>query len=157
MFVDPSHVPHDPLNEFERWWQLPVEGVLFLFALTNAGVQLGSTGIGTWVVLAAILVGKPLGITLSSLLAAASGMHLPPGLLRRDLVVVGVTGAIGFTVALFFATAAFPAGMTLAEAKLGALFSLSAALLAPAAAWAMRVGRFGSAALLPRAAEGSSS
>lgn len=146
MFVDPSEVPHDPLNEFERWWQVPVEGVLFLFALTNAGVPLGSTGVGTWVVLAAILVGKPLGITLSALLAAMTGLHLPAGLLRRDLVVVGLTAAIGFTVALFFATAAFPPGMTLAEAKLGALFSLSAAVLAPAVAWAMRVGRFAAAA-----------
>lgn len=142
MFVDPSEVPHDPLSEFERWWQLPVEGVLFLFALTNAGVPLGSTGIGTWVVLVAILVGKPLGITLSTLLAMMTGLHLPTGLLRRDVVVVGLTAAIGFTVALFFATAAFPSGMTLAQAKLGALFSLSAAVLAPAAAWAMRVGRF---------------
>lgn len=93
-------------------------------------------------VLAAILVGKPLGITLSALVATMTGLHLPAGLLRRDLVVVGLTAAIGFTVALFFATAAFPPGMTLAEANLGALFSLSAAVLGPAAAWAMRVGRF---------------
>lgn len=155
VFVDPSEIPHDPLNKFERWWQLPVEGVLFLFALTNAGVPLGSTGIGTWVVLAAILVGKPLGITLSSLLATAGGLHLPRGLLHRDLVVVGLTAAIGFTVALFFATAAFPGGPTLAETKLGALFSLSAAFLAPAAAWVMRVGRFEAAVPLHRQTGGN--
>ncbi len=143
MFVDPSERPHDALNEFERWWQLPVEGVLFFFALTNAGVPLGGTGMATWIVLTAILVGKPLGISLSALLATMAGLRLPAGLLRRDFVVVGLTAAIGFTVALFFATAAFPAGRTLTAAKLGALFSLSAALLAPAAAWVMRVGRFG--------------
>jgi len=142
LFVESAERPHDPLNEFERWWQLPVEGILFLFALTNAGVPLGSTGVGTWVVLVAILVGKPLGITVSSIAATVGGLHLPEGVDRRDLVVVGVTAAIGFTVALFFATAAFPAGATLQEAKLGALFSLSAATLAPAAAWAMRAGRF---------------
>jgi NhaA family Na+:H+ antiporter len=142
LFVESTDHPRDPLNEFERWWQVPVEGILFLFALTNAGVPFGSTGVGTWVVLVAILVGKPVGITLSSIVATAAGLHLPDGLDRRDVVVVGVTAAIGFTVALFFATAAFPGGTALQEAKLGALFSLSAAVLAPAAAWAMRTGRF---------------
>lgn len=142
LFVEPAERPHDPLSEFERWWQVPVEGILFLFALTNAGVPFGSTGTGTWVVLAAILIGKPFGITLSAAAATALGLHLPPGVLRRDLLIVGVTAAIGFTVALFFATAAFPAGAALQEAKLGALFSLSAAALAPAAAWLTRAGRF---------------
>lgn len=142
IFVEPSDHSHDPLNEFERWWQLPVEGVLFFFALTNAGVPLGSTGTGTWVVLSAILIGKPLGITLSAVLATAGGLRLPAGLLQRDLFVIGLTAAIGFTVALFFATAAFPDGATLQETKLGALFSLSAAVVAPAAAWVTRAGRF---------------
>ena len=142
IFVEPSEHSHAPLNEFERWWQLPVEGVLFFFALTNAGVPLGSTGTGTWVVLSAILIGKPLGITLSAMLVTAGGLRLPAGLLQRDLFVIGLTAAIGFTVALFFATAAFPNGATLQEAKLGALFSLSGAVVAPAAARVMRAGRF---------------
>jgi Na+:H+ antiporter, NhaA family len=134
--------PRDPLRDFARWWQVPVEGILFLFALTNAGVELGGTGVGTWVVLAAILVGKPLGIALSAVLATAGGLRLPEGVGARDIVVVGVTAAIGFTVALFFATAAFPTGAMLQEAKLGALFSLSAGALAPATAWLLRAGRF---------------
>jgi len=146
IFVEPDLPAHDPLSEFERWWQLPVEGILFLFALTNAGVPLTSTGIGTWVVLTAILVGKPLGITLSSLAATVAGLQLPAGLRTRDLVVIGVTAAIGFTVALFFATAAFPVGVLLEETKLGALFSLSAAALAPLAARLTRTGRFSRAA-----------
>lgn len=94
---------------------------------------------------------------MSALLATMTGLHLPAGLLRRDLVVVGLTAAIGFTVALFFATAAFPPSTTLAEAKLGALFSLSAAVLAPAAAWTMRVGRFAAAVGLPAHARGNNS
>jgi len=142
MFVETSRRQRDPLNEFERWWRLPVQGVLFLFALTNSGVPLGSAGAGTWIVLVAILVGKPLGIGLSCLAAIAAGLHLPVGVNARDVIVVGVTGAIGFTVALFFATAAFPAGEALEQAKLGALFSVSAGVLAPVAARALRVGRF---------------
>jgi NhaA family Na+:H+ antiporter len=51
-----------------------------------------------------------------------------------DLLVVGVTASIGFTVALFFATAAFPGGTALAETKMGALLSFAAAPLAIALA-----------------------
>jgi NhaA family Na+:H+ antiporter len=142
MYVDASDPQRDPLNEFERWWQLPVEGILFLFALTNAGVAVGSAGIGTWIVLVAILIGKPVGIAVTSMVATASGLTLPHGLHPRDIVVVGLTAAIGFTVALFFAIAAFPSGEALQQAKLGALFSLSAGLVALAGAWLLRVGRF---------------
>jgi NhaA family Na+:H+ antiporter len=48
----------------------------------------------------------------------------------RDLVIVGVSASIGFTVALFFATAAFPPGAALSETKMGALLSFVAAPLA---------------------------
>jgi len=43
---------------------------------------------------------------------------------------MGVTAGIGFTVALFFTTAAFPPGAVLEEAKMGALLSFLAAPLA---------------------------
>jgi len=55
--------------------------------------------------------------------------------------VLGVVAAIGFTVALFFATAAFPAGELLDQTKMGALLSFSAAILAGMAALLLRVGR----------------
>jgi len=38
--------------------------------------------------------------------------------------------------------ARLPSGPALEEAELGALFSLSAAVLAPAAAWLLRTGRY---------------
>jgi len=47
-----------------------------------------------------------------------------------DLIIIGSTAAIGFTVALFFATVAFPAGTALAETKMGALLTFSVAPLA---------------------------
>jgi NhaA family Na+:H+ antiporter len=50
--------------------------------------------------------------------------------------------AIGFTVALFFATAAFPAGELLEQTKMGALLSFSAAFIAMGAAFLLRAGRF---------------
>ena len=142
MFVEAEPPSGDPLTAFEHWWKVPVQVILFFFALVNAGVPIGSTGPGTWLVLGAILAGKPIGILLSAAGASLAGLRLPDGVRPRDLIVVSVAAAIGFTVALFFATAAFPPGRSLEEAKLGALFSLSAAVIAPAAAWMLRVGRF---------------
>jgi Na+:H+ antiporter, NhaA family len=62
------------------------------------------------------------------------------------MVVVGVAAAIGFTVALFFATAAFPSGNLLAETKMGALLSFGSAILAPLTALLLGAGRFRRAA-----------
>jgi NhaA family Na+:H+ antiporter len=72
-------------------------------------------------------------------MARLAGGQLPPGLRASDLLVVGLVAAIGFTVSLFFATAAFPAGAALAETKMGALFSFVAAPVAVAVARLLRV------------------
>ena len=66
---------------------------------------------------------------------------MPAGVTWRDLTVLGVVAAIGFTVSLFFATAAFPAGDLLDQTKMGALLSFSAAIVAVTAAFLLRVGR----------------
>jgi NhaA family Na+:H+ antiporter len=120
----------DTLNRFEHWWATPVQFVLLVFGFANAGVPFERIGPGTYYVLAGLLLGKPIGILLFSNLARLTGASLPPGLRLGDLLVVGVAASIGFTVALFFATAAFPGGTALAETKMGALLSFAAAPLA---------------------------
>ena len=128
---DPREDAHvDTLNQFEHWWATPVQFVLLFFGLTNAGVAFEQIGPGTYFVVAALLLGKPLGILLFSSAVRLVGAQLPPGLLVQDVVVIGIVAAIGFTVSLFFATAAFPAGSALAETKMGALLSFAAAPLA---------------------------
>ena len=120
----------DTLNRFEHWWSTPVQFVLFLFGFANAGVPFGEIGAGTYYVLAALLLGKPIGILAFSSGARLLGARLPAGLQLGDLVVVGIVASIGFTVSLFFATAAFPEGTALSQAKMGALLSFLAAPLA---------------------------
>ena len=142
LFVEAPPGARDTLSQFEHWWKHPVQVVLFLFGLVNAGVALRAYGHGTWAVLIAILLGKPLGISLAVAAAVAIGFKLPPRLTWRDVAVTGCAAGIGFTVALFFATAAFPAGRLLDEAKLGALLSVASGGLALAAAAVLRVGRF---------------
>jgi Na+:H+ antiporter, NhaA family len=128
----------DTLNQFEHWWATPVQFVLLLFGLANAGVPFAQVGPGTYFVLAGLLLGKPIGILLFSSAARLAGARLPVGVRLADLVVIGITAAIGFTVSLFFATAAFPAGAALAETKMGALLSFSAAPLALVASRLLR-------------------
>jgi NhaA family Na+:H+ antiporter len=120
----------DTLNRFEHWWAVPVQFVLFLFGFANAGVPFAEIGPGTYYVLTGLLLGKPIGILLFSGAARLLGASLPVGLRLADLLVVGIVASIGFTVSLFFATAAFPAGSELAETKMGALLSFAAAPIA---------------------------
>jgi NhaA family Na+:H+ antiporter len=141
LFADAPH-RHDTLNEFEHWFKRPVDVMLLCFGLVNAGVVFGNAGAGTWLVLTALLAGKPLGIVGACALAGTVGLRLPNGVTWRDVTVLGIIAAIGFTVALFFATAAFPYGRLLDETKLGALLSFSAFLVGVVAARTLKVGRF---------------
>jgi Na+:H+ antiporter, NhaA family len=147
------HAPHDlglfearealranTLDRFERWWARPVQFILLLFGFVNAGVPFAQIGPGTYYVLAALLFGKPAGIMLFSWGARLIGARLPPGLHVRDLLVVGIAAAIGFTVSLFFTTAAFSTGTAMAETKMGALLSFVAAPLAFVVSRVLRVG-----------------
>lgn len=141
----------DTLSSFELWWKNPVEIVLALFGVVNAGVLLSAVGPATWLVLIGLLVGKPLGIWGAGMLASrVLKFGLPDGMDERDLFVVGCAGAIGFTVALFVSTAAFPKGAVLDAAKMGALGSFLAAAITWAAASVLRVRRFESSVSEPR-------
>ncbi len=121
----------DTMNRFEHWWRVPVHIILFFFGLVNAGVMFSEVGLGTRVVLVSLLAGKPIGILLFTYLSLKAGLRAPGGLTYLHTAVVGITAGIGFTVALFFATAAFPGGgAVLDEAKMGALMSFVAAPIA---------------------------
>ena len=122
LFDPREELQTDTLNQFEHWWTVPVQFVLLLFGFANAGVPFAQIGPGTYYVLAALLLGKPVGILFFSSMARLLGARLA-GLSISDLLVVGVAASIGFTVSLFFATAAFPEGSALAETKMGALLS----------------------------------
>jgi NhaA family Na+:H+ antiporter len=149
LFVTAPAQARDALSELEHRWKDPVQIVLFFFGLVNAGVPLREYGTGTWAVLVAILAGKPLGIVLAVAAAVAAGLRLPSRFRWTDLIVVGFAAGIGFTGALFFATAAFPLGPLRDEMKLGALLSVSAAAPAFAAARLLAAGRFARAASHP--------
>ncbi len=140
LFVETPNA-HDTLNEFEHRFKRPVDVLLFFFGLVNAGVVVGNFGAGTWFVLLSIVIGKPAGILTATMVSSLAGLRLPADVTWRDMIVVGIIAGIGFTVALFFATAAFPYGRLLDETKMGALLSFSAFFIALGAARVLRVER----------------
>ena len=121
----------DTLNRFEHWWATPVQFVLLLFGFANAGVPFEQ--IGARHVLRAwpdSFWASPSGSCFSR------GSHgwlvgaCRPGFGPAICWWSASSRRIGFTVSLFFATAAFPGGAALAETKMGALLSFVAAPLA---------------------------
>ncbi len=131
IFSEAEQYLTDLLNHCEHLLKHPVEIVLFFFGLMNAGVEFSAIGNPTWLVLAGLIIGKPLGILLFGWVAAGPmKLGLPQGMRTVDLFVIGCVAAIGFTVSIFIATMAFPAGEVQDAAKMGALFSFIAAIIA---------------------------
>jgi NhaA family Na+:H+ antiporter len=102
--------------------------IMPIFALSNAGVALGS-GVASAVVhpislgiICGLMFGKPIGIVTLSCLSTRSGVaSLPTGVSWRQILGVGMLGGIGFTMSLFVANLAFDATETLEIAKVGIL------------------------------------
>src|SRR6185436_8595941 len=95
-------------------------------------------------ILLGLVIGKPLGILLSSGLAIASRVALPPeGLSLRQFVGAACLCGVGHTMALLMADRAFPA----AEADIAKLAVLAGSVLA--GALGTLVLRFGSVAATP--------
>jgi len=110
--------------------------VLPVFALANAGVELGGIGkaftepVGLGIILG-LVVGKPLGILAASFLAVRFGLGRLPERTTWSMVLgLGAVGGIGFTVSIFIAGLSFPGAELLTEdAKVAILL---ASLLAAA-------------------------
>ena len=112
-------------------------GVMPLFALANAGVTFrggASAAPDSWLLTAtlacALVVGKPLGIVLTTLACAKLRVcTLPRDITPAGLTVIGCLGGIGFTMSIFIAALAFPDEPHLLAAKLGVLIGSACAAL----------------------------
>ena len=140
MFDSAKLDQHDLLNDIEHKMKLPVEFILLLFGFANAGVEFSAMGEATWLVLAGLIIGKPVGIFIMGWLAAGPlRLGLPEGMRLNHLIVIGFIAAIGFTVSLFISAVAFAPGDVQDAAKMGALFSFGAVILSLLAGRIMRV------------------
>ncbi|WP_366922409.1 Na+/H+ antiporter NhaA [Metallumcola ferriviriculae] len=121
---------HSTLARFEHEWKVIVDFGLFFFGLSNAGVQLSGIGAATWLVFVGLLLGKTVGIVTLANLGKLVGFPLPEGMGQKELFTAALVAALGLTVALFVAGAAFVDPSIQGAAKMGALFSGFVAILA---------------------------
>lgn len=118
-----------PLTHFQHQLNPWVSfGVLPLFAFANAGIPL-IDGFGDAVsspvtlgVVAGLIVGKPLGITLFAWLAVKIGLASKSAAIEwRDVFGVAWLGGIGFTMSLFISELAFRSDTIADDARIGIL------------------------------------
>ena len=104
-----------PSHRLELFLHKPAAFIILpLFALANTGVVLDAdwmqeltTSNGSGIV-AGLIVGKPLGVTILCFIAVASGLcRLPPDLNWRHVFGAGILGGIGFTMSIFITNLAF--------------------------------------------------
>ncbi len=131
-------LPNERLQELLHPWTSFV--IVPLFALANAGVDMRdgvlADALGSplaWAVVAGLVVGKTVGITVGALGAIRARLGLLPQGVGEGQVVGGAAlSGIGFTVSLLIAGLAFDSPTLQEEAKIGVLL---AAALAVGAGW----------------------
>lgn len=149
---------HDsPLERFEHAIRNYVDYGLFFFAFANAGVSLSGVSALTGIVLGSLIIGKTIGITLCSYAAHRVGFPLPLNMDMRHLVVTSVIAGLGLTVALFVSGQAFTELGVQGAAKMGALLSVFAGVLAAGIAWVLGLLKVRSTAPAPAATEWATS
>lgn len=127
LFAEAEELLHDPLNRLTHALAWPLTVILFLFGLTRGGVDLSAFAPTTLTTLAALWLGRPLGMILIGLgLAATLGLRLPAGVTLRDILRITLIMAMGFTVPVLSLATALPGGAMQEAARLGLALSLLA-------------------------------
>ena len=88
--------------------------ILPIFALANTGIPVGAdwlqsiSSANSAGIMAGLVLGKPLGVTLLCLVAVSSGIcHLPSDLKWPHVIGAGMIGGIGFTMSIFITNLAY--------------------------------------------------
>lgn len=106
--TSPSHRLEHILHKPVAFWILPI------FALANTGILIGSgwtqelATANSLGIIAGLVVGKPLGITLLAFMVVTTGIcRLPLDLNWKHIFGAGLLGGIGFTMSIFITNLAF--------------------------------------------------
>jgi len=127
LFAEAEAYLTDPLNRMAHHMARALPWILFLFGLTRGGVDVMALAPTTGSVLAALWLGKPLGIIAGALIAGAvTGALLPRDTRLSDLILIAVIAGIGFTVPVLTVGVALPGGRLAEAARLGLVLSLLA-------------------------------
>ncbi|HHN65645.1 MAG TPA: Na+/H+ antiporter NhaA [Nitrospirae bacterium] len=105
--------------------------VIPLFALANAGLSLKGIAVHNLItspvtlgVILGLVIGKPLGITLFTLLSVKTGLSVLPYRVKwAHILGAGMLGGIGFTMSLFISALSFSDANLMDQAKMGILLA----------------------------------
>ena len=104
-----------PSHRLEHFLHKPVAFIILpIFALANTGIVISSDwqqellSANSAGIIAGLILGKPMGITLLSFIAVVIGVcRLPDDLTWRHIFGAGLLGGIGFTMSIFITNLAF--------------------------------------------------
>jgi NhaA family Na+:H+ antiporter len=104
-----------PSHRLEHLLHKPVAFIILpMFALANTAIPIGAdwmqdlSNANSLGIIAGLVVGKPLGVTLLCFVAVAIGIcRLPADLAWRHVLGAGILGGIGFTMSIFITNLAF--------------------------------------------------
>jgi len=116
--------------------------VVPIFAFANTGVELSSqalesawTSVIAWGIFIGLVIGKPLGVLISMLLARKLSVgDYPENAKSSDLLATGSAAGIGFTVAIFIANLAFADP---AKQDLAVIAVIAASIVSGILSWAL--------------------
>lgn len=122
---------HSTSYKLQKFLHRPVAFIILpLFALANTslvvepGWMQGLTLPGSIGILAGLMVGKPLGIFLFSLLAVLTGLCAKPtDLSWKHILGIGFLGGIGFTMSIFITLLAYDQHAYIVQAKIAILLA----------------------------------
>lgn len=127
VFAEAEGLLHDPLNRLAHLLLWPVTAAMFAFGFTFGAVDLAAFGAVTLAMLAALWLGKPLGLLLTARLLRRTGSTGPlMSITPRDLILLTPLMAIAFTGPALGLAWSLPQGVMAEAARLGLAISLLA-------------------------------
>lgn len=127
LFAEAEEYLHDPLNRLAHLMVRPLPVVLLLFGLTRGGVDLAALDQTTGATLAALWIGKPLGLFAGTVAVLALARQALPSHLRLShLALIALLCGMGFTAPVLSIGTALPGGAMAEAARLGLALSLLA-------------------------------
>lgn len=127
LFAEAEEFLHDPLNRLAHLLVRPVAAVLFLFGLTCGGIDLAAFAPTTIVTLAALWIGKPLGVLAGTLAAwRLLRLPLPAGIGLAEMARIAGLSSLAFTLPALALGSAIPGGAMAEAARLGLALGLLA-------------------------------
>ncbi|MDR0809516.1 MAG: Na+/H+ antiporter NhaA, partial [Gemmobacter sp.] len=134
LFAEAEKLLHDPLNRLAHLLVRPVALVLFLFGLTCGGADFAAFAPTTIVMIAALWIGKPLGVLAGAAAAwRLLRLPLPAGIGPATMMRIAGLSSLALTAPALALGSAIPGGAMAEAARLGlalGLLAIPALLLA---------------------------